>query len=60
MLKDFKTVDVVALVVIVGMFILEYKGTTTVLPDSVLLIMGYYFGQRGGKLNGNGNTQNGQ
>ncbi len=60
MLKDFKAVDVIALVVILGMFFLQYKGISTMIPQSVLLIVGYYFGKKSEILNGNDNSQHAQ
>lgn len=59
MLKDLRAVDLIALVVIVGMFVLQYKGVSTMVPQSILLIIGYYFGKKSQILTTNDNVQNG-
>ena len=59
MIKDLRAVDLIALVVIVGMFVLQYKGISPMVPQSILLIIGYYFGKKSQILTTNDNAQNG-
>jgi len=43
---NFKPKDIVALVLLIGVLILNYKGVQLMLPQALLLILGYYFAHR--------------
>jgi len=50
-LKNLQTADLIALLVICGILLANYRGADFMLPQSGLLILGYYFGHRAAKAN---------
>jgi hypothetical protein len=45
LLKRIQPADIIALVIIVGVMILQFRGIQTMLSQAVLLVVGYYFGR---------------
>lgn len=45
-LKHIEVADVIAILVVVGVIILNWKGVPTMLNTSAAIIIGYYFGRR--------------
>ncbi len=44
-MSKIQPADIIALVIICGVMILQFKGINTMLSQAVLLIVGYYFGR---------------
>lgn len=42
----FKAKDVVAIILIVGILVLNFRGIELMVPQALLLILGYYFARR--------------
>lgn len=42
----FEPIDVIAIIMITGVMILNWKGVQTMLSTGVAIIIGYYFGRR--------------
>lgn len=45
LLAKIQPSDIIALVLISGVMILQFKGVDTMLSQAILLIVGYYFGR---------------
>ena len=43
-MKKFQPKDIIALVVFAGVFVANWRGFDFMIPASLLLIVGYYFG----------------
>ncbi len=43
----FEPVDVISVILLVGVIVLNFRGVDTMLSQSVLLMVGFYFGKKG-------------
>ncbi len=53
-IKKVEPADIIALVVIVGVLFLNWRGIQTMLSSSVLIIIGYYFAKKSNPSPANG------
>lgn len=57
MLRKLQVRDVIAFMIILGSFISNWRGGTFMVPASVLLVVGFYFGAEHQKNNKDENQQ---
>lgn len=48
MLKDLKAADIIAIILIIGYFVILHSTDSNDMPPAFLLIIGYYFGHSAG------------
>lgn len=44
MIKDCKAIDIIAIIVIIGAFILKFKGADGIVSISLISVVAFYFG----------------
>jgi hypothetical protein len=45
-IENLQTVDVIAILLVIGAIISNWKGLPFMIPESILFVIGYYFGFR--------------